>query len=68
MLNYAGEAVEASDWNEAGSGYTASFVTVAIFRTPRDQTSKTGARGPKFSGHADIKGNYNVQNLGALDP
>jgi len=46
MLNYAGEA------SEVGNGYTASFAAAAIFQ----DTPKTGARGPKFSGHADIKG------------
>jgi len=39
MLNYAGEA------DEVGYGYTTSFATTAIFfRTPHDQTPKTGAR------------------------
>jgi len=51
-LCYAGEA------GEAGSGYTASFVAVAIFHdTPWSDLHKW-ARGPKFSGHADIKGHY----------
>jgi len=33
--------------------------------TSHDQTQKIGARGPKFSGHADIKGHA---NFGAPDP
>ena len=62
MLKYAGEA------DETGNGYTASFAAAAIFRTPHDQTPKTEARGPTFSGHADIKGHYQCAKFACLRP
>ena len=39
-----------------------------FFRTPHDQTPKTGAGSPKFSGHADIKGHYQRVKFGYPRP
>ena len=62
MLNYAVEA------GEVGNGYTASFVTMAIFQDTPMIRPQNWARGPKFSGHVDIKGHYQRAKFGGLRP
>jgi len=60
MLNYAGEA------DEAGNGYTASFVATAIFH-PMIRPPKLRLGAQNSVGMWILRVTTNVQNLGTPD-